>query len=344
VAETDDADAAYAAFHAEPFAARGPRLAVRLLRTGAGDQVCIRFDHVAGDGWCAMELTHLLAEMYSRLIERPDFAPVTRLSARPTHADLWRELSDEQREAASKAVPFKGQQWRGRPFAGTGAGLAVRTITIPAEEVSAIRERVHRAGATLNDGIVAALVRSVASIFPPAKGVKPGVTITADTRRFVDDDRFDRVCLLATTQTVDMEYRAGETFDETLQHVVDGVSPYKQSLWNLGSSLKEKANPLLRRASFRVLTGLMRALRLIAPVTMNLGDFDEGRLDFGGVRPVSAVASGIVPKYAGFPVTISSYRGAVTLWSGFREERMAPELIEQALRGIRRELQAAASF
>lgn len=51
--DTDNADRDAAEFHARSFEERGPRVAVLLLRSAEHDDLCIRFDHVAGDGWSA---------------------------------------------------------------------------------------------------------------------------------------------------------------------------------------------------------------------------------------------------------------------------------------------------
>lgn len=340
--ETDDPDAEYAAFHGIPFESKGPRLAVRLVRSPGGDEVCIRFDHGAGDGWSAMEVTHLLAETYSRLLADPDYAPEPRLTPRPTHDDVWQALTDDQREAAQDSIPFRGQQWRGRTYSGPGAGFEVRTSTLPTELVAAVREYAHQRNGTVNDAIVASLLRSMASFCPVGRNSRPGVSVSADTRRLVPDGRFDRICLLATTQTVEIEYRDGESFEQTLQHVTEAVRPHKECLWSISGNVsgigKAPTAPIALNGLFRTVTALMRILHLVAPVTMNLGPFDETRLVFGDLRPVSAYASGVIPRYAGFPLTISSYRGAVTLWAGFRQERIAPDLIERCLDGMSREL------
>lgn len=343
--ETDDSDAEYTAFHGTPFDSNGPRLVVRLLRSPGGDDVCIRFDHGAGDGWSAMEVTHLLAEIYSRLLGDPDYVPEPRLAPRPTHDDVWHALTDEQRAAAEGSMPFKGQRWKARKHPASGTGFNIRTSTLSAELVAAVRKYAHDRNGTVNDAIVAALVRSIAASCPVGKGIRPSMSISADTRRFVPSGRFDRICLLATTQTVEIDYQDGESFEDTLEHVTEAVSPHKECLWNISGNLSGTGNasttPIAMNAMFSAITSLMRMLRLIAPVTMNLGPFDESRLVFGELHPASAYASGVIPRYAGYPLTISSYRGAVTLWAGFREELMAPELIERCLNGMLQELMDA---
>ena len=97
MADSEDPDGDFAAFHGTPFDPRGPRLAVLMLRSRDHDDLCVRFDHSAGDGWSAKEVTHLLADIYSRLLDDPDYVPSPRTSPRPDHADVWNALTEEQR-------------------------------------------------------------------------------------------------------------------------------------------------------------------------------------------------------------------------------------------------------
>jgi NRPS condensation-like uncharacterized protein len=347
IAGSDDPDRDAAAFHSTEFRPRTPRLAVRLLRSEEHDDLCVRFDHVAGDGWSAKEVTHLLAETYTRVLGDPDYVPPHRLSPRPTHADVWKALTDEQRAAAANTPQMAFSKWSMRLTGGSGRAMTVRSLVLTTERVDSTREYAHARGATVNEAIVAALLRSVASISPPEEGSRPGVSISADSRRFAAVADLDRVANIATTQTVLIDYRHGETFDETLRHVADGVKPWRDCLWNIGSTFGHETSdprppkPFVLRAMFAFLTTMMRVGHSAALVTMNVGALDEERLAFGAARPIRAIVAGPIPRFSGFATTISSYRGAVTLWMGFRENRTSTELVEHCLAGIDEQLAGA---
>jgi NRPS condensation-like uncharacterized protein len=347
MAESDAPDRDAAVFHSTPFSPKTPRFAVLLLRSREHDDLCVRFDHVAGDGWSAKEVTHLLAETYTQLRGDPHHVPPPRLALRPTHADVWQALSDQQRAAAANAPKMAFSNWSMKLKHATGRSLAVRSLTLSRERVAAVREHAHARGATVNEALLAAFVRSIASISPPKEGVRPGVSVSADSRRFAGGADLDRIANIATTQTVLIDYHHGETFDETLQHVVDGVAPWRECLWSIGSSFGREASdprppkPILLRAMFRFLTTSMRVGHAAALVTMNVGALDEERIAFGAARPSRAVVTGPIPRFSGFATTISSYRDAVTLWMGFRVNRTSPELIERCLAGIDEQLAAA---
>ena len=191
----------------------------------------------------------------------------------------------------------------------------------------------------MNAALIAALIGSSDAMFPQKKGARPSVSISTDTRRFVSRPELNRIANIATTQTVPMAFRPGETFDETLQHVVDGVRPYRETLWTIGASQGKSPAPWVMRLGMRLLVFMMHATRRGGDlVTMNIGPFDEERLKFGDASPVSAVVAGPPPRYTGFPATISYYRDALTIWMGVRERWLDPELIERYLEGIDRQL------
>jgi len=330
-ADSEDPDRDAAAFHETPFDPKGPRLAVLLLRSRDHDDLCVRFDHVAGDGWSAKEVTHLLAEVYSRLLDDPGYVPSPRTSSRPDHADVWHALTEEQRQLAANPPSMTNMsQWKMKARPGSKDGLAVRTLTLSPERVVALRAYAHARGGTVNDALISALIRAVESNNPQRPGLKPGVSISADTRRFAGETDLERLANIATTQTVRMDFRHGESFDETLQHVIDAVKPYKDTLWNVKITSDDKPpSPRTWRAIFWLAATALRVSRAAAMVTMNVGPFEEERLVFGTARPVSAMVTGPIGRYAGFPLLISYYQGALTLWTGFRERFIASELVER---------------
>lgn len=331
VADSEDPERDSAEFHGAPFDPQGPRVAVLLLRSRDHDDLCIRFDHVAGDGWSAKEVTHLLADVYTRLLDAADFVPAPRTTPRPDHADVWNALTQEQRDLAANPPSMTNtSQWKMNGRRGATDGFAARTLTLSPDRVDALRAYAHARGGTVNDALISALIRAVEANNPQKPGLKPSVSISADTRRFAHEMNLERLANIATTQTVRMDFRHGETFDETLRHVVEAVRPYKATLWNVLSTSGEKPpSPRVWRAVFWLAATALRASRAAAMVTMNVGSFDAERLVFGSTRPMSAVVTGPIGRFAGFPLLISYYRGALTLWTGFRERHIASELVDR---------------
>jgi NRPS condensation-like uncharacterized protein len=340
--ESTDPEVDASIFYATPFDPRGPRIAVRLVRSPERDELVVRFDHVAGDGWSVKEVGYLLAETYTALLADPTYVPATHAAPRPTHEDVWNALTDEQRLVAADAPKPGGSRWTMKLPRGAGRGYVERTLVLAPERVAAIRTYAHARGGTVNDALVAAMVRSAAAFSPPKRGVDPGVSISADTRRFASDPRLERIANIATTQNVVVEYVHGETFDETLAHVTAAVKPYKDCLWTVGAGLTGKPmSASAVRNMFRFMAMMMKVLHAAAIVSMNLGDLDEERLSFGMARPERAYATGPIPRFTGFGALLTYYRGAITLGMGTRREVMDPAILDRYLAGIDEQLDGA---
>ena len=343
VVVTGDTDRNCADFHAEGFEAGGPRLAVRLLRSPYGDDLCLKVDHLVADGRAAKELTCLLAEVYTRLLADPSYVPQPNLAPRPTFEDLWAALTAEQRDAATRgATRMATPRWRMALVRGTGSGFDVGTLTVFPTGLAAIKDYGRDRGATVNDMLVTGLLRSLARRFPPAEGIPLAATITADVRRFAEDVRFQRACNLSSPHTIEIGQEAGDTFDDTLQRVIGAMRAWKDGLCGAATLCGPNLPHPVMRALLSAFGRYAGRRGMVPPCVMNIGILDETRMAFGAARPVAAHILGPVPKGPGFAATVSTYRDTLTVWMGFHEEDLDPRLVECALRGMDEELRAVA--
>lgn len=192
----------------------------------------------------------------------------------------------------------------------------------------------------MNDMLVTALLRSLSRTSPPAEGIPLGVSITADLRRFAPDPRFERPCNLSSAQTIEIGFDAGDGFDDALRRVIEAIRPWKDGLWGFATL----CHPGLPTP---VVTALMSAVMayaarhsLVPPTVMNIGILDEQRLVFGDQVPRAAQILGPVLRAPGFAATVTTYRGELTVCLAYREELVATDLVERALRGMDDELRA----
>ena len=169
--DSQDPDVDAERFHGEPFPAQGPRLAVRLLRSAAHDDLCLKVDHLVADGWATKNLTYMLADYYSRLLEDPSFTPTPDLTPRPSGGDLWAMLTPEQRAAASRAEMRPAPpKWRIPVSRGSGSALHIRRLTLDPCELASLKAYGKARGATVSDMLLTALLRSFAHLAPQERG------------------------------------------------------------------------------------------------------------------------------------------------------------------------------
>lgn len=341
VVETDDPDGQGTAFHSKPFDPRGPRVEVVLLRTPEGDEVCVKLDHVAGDGWSMKEVACLLAETYSRLVADPTWTPEPDLTPRPTTADVWKALSPDQREAAKHAPGLPKFEWKTSPEPGRGDGLGLRSLSLPPQRFGALRDHGKARGATVHEVLVASLLRATAALFPPPSEAVLPVSMSANLRLLVDQPSLRRISNISSTNFVGIGYEDGEVFDQTLQRVVEAVRSWKEALWGVRALRKMSLPPFLMRTMF---AGMGRRLvqdGVFVPTIMNIGVLDEGRLTFADAAPTAAHILGPIPKLGGIASTVSTYAGTLTVSLGANAHDVDPTLLEKTLDVMDQELLAA---
>ncbi len=228
-------------------------------------------------------------------------------------------------------------------WAGAKDGFGVRKLAFSPERVEALRAYAHARGATVNDTLIGALIRAVEVNNPQRAGLKPGVSISADTGgspvvRILSGLRTSPPLRRSgwTSGTMRLSMRPCNTCSgcEAVQgHLVERMVHFGRQ----AAFAKNLARDLWFAAT------ALRVSRAAAMVTMNVGSFDEERLVFGPARPVSAMVTGPIGRYAGFPLLISYYRGALTLWTGFRERFIASELVDRHIASIDAQLAEAES-
>ena len=341
VVETDDPDRDAAAFHGNRFEPRGPRLAVRLLRSADHDDMCVRMDHLVGDGWSTKKVAYMLAETYSKLLADTTCDPAPNLTPRPSGPDLWDALTPEQQKAAEagNVIP-EIPKWRLGPFhPGSGAGLRIQRMTLGPDEFTAMKSYGKARSATVNDMVLTGMLRALASVWPPAPNATPIISVTSNLRLLVDQPRFDRVCGLSGVVSVSIDHNDGDDFDGTLRRTIEGVRPHRDSLWG-AKSLNSSPGRWYRLlgAVMAVLTRATLGNGKFAPMLVNIGVIDDAQLGFGAATPVSAHICGSMPLGAGFGATVSTYRDNLTVWMGNFEEHIAPEMVEGVLARMGEEL------
>lgn len=335
VHESTDSEADSLALHQEPFHARGPRLKVRLLRSATRDDLCLKVDHFAADGWSTKELAYILADTYGRLLQDPGFVPQPDLSPRPGVAQVWGSLTEPQRRAAQATPRMVTRWWKMGIPRGAGHGLSAVTATLQADECAALRTAVHKQDSTVNDAVVTALLCCLYDRYPTEQ---PVMSISADSRRFAAAPELRRVCVLATPQTVAFPIPGDGGAAATLKAVAEAIRPWKQCLWGIRLV---RRNPLphgLMRIMFSSAAKAARRAGTSLPVVMNLGAWDEDRLRFGELRPSAARVLGSTPLGAGFCPTISSYRGDLSIWMGCYSDSMDPSIVREVTEDTAEEL------
>lgn len=318
-----------------------PQIRVRLFR-GQNDLMCIRSNHLALDGGGAVQYLYLLASMYCWLEvdhdPRPDMRSPQRLGPRHIIREVGilhtlRSLSAVRVPGAGWGIPRENDDMSGKTF-------LVRRLG--ADVLGEIRSYARGRGVTVNDILLTAFCRSLFTLCEPHQGKGLLVEIPVDLRRHLRGEPIT-ICDLSAAYLIAIDRRVGEHFDDTLRRVHRMMDRRKRKRTELVEMLLLEMmllpGPALLRRIVRS-TGSHSA----HPTLSNLGAIDDSKVDFGTaiVEDVQFIGPVLYPPNIG--LSISTYRGRLSISLNYVPSASDPELVERLLDLFIRELPADSSL
>ena len=304
-----------------------PQIKACLWQKTGGDRLLIKFSHVAGDTGAAKEATARIAAIYRALADDPACHPEPNLAgcrdfSQVLHHVPWyaypRIVMNFLRQTWKSAVPPRSLCLTFPPGPRTPAVYIMRALSPERTRELAYYGRAR--GATLNDMIVAALYRALASVEGWDGRKRLRMQTTIDLRRwYIDGGKAAGICNLSLYEYPHLGRRLGDTFDETLALVSRATSHRKKDWPGLTDIC---LGPLLKLMSHdRMLRTMLRASRRFLeegntmPALTNLGPIDRAAVTFD--RPpvrAHALPPIVFPPLIG--LGISGYDGGLTLSAG----------------------------
>ena len=302
------------------------QVALCLWRRDAGDRLVVKMTHEVGDGVGLQSLAARLAAIYSELCVDPGYRPRTSLGARRDFGQILSEvpkgaypalIRDFARVLVSHWFP---RRTHGLALPRESAGPWVPVIKrVPSTQLSFLSRYGKARGATLNDVLLAAAYRALASrgVWDGTSGLR--IAITVDLRRWcLRHPDASAICNLSSFEFPFLVRNLGRDFDETLANVTaltrrckrhwPGLAPalaghFLMKTWRHENLARAgvKDRPRKRARSGHTLT------------LSNEGALDKACLRFGAQTPVSAH---ILPPFLTLPnvhICVSGYDGALTL-------------------------------
>lgn len=343
--EADDPPAIVRSFQALEVPDEGPQAEVALVRAGDGDVLAVKVSHVLADGQAAKQYAYLLADIYTRLGEDPAFVPEPNLRARPTGRDVWANLTPQQRRDAKKAKSWAKPTWPAPAAGNAGQGLTYRWTTLPPEAFRALKSYGSERGCTVNDMMLAAVLRACIAQLDPPTGVPLSLMYTADLRRYLPDPATLPISNVSISGSLDIERVDGEGFEDTLRRVHARMEEWARMCHGAGPlASAERMTGLGYRTTARLL-GMMFRMGggggKTYPWFTNIGVIDDARSAFDGVRPSAGFMFGPASNGPSIVPVISTCGEALTVCMGFCESDYAASEVERLLALIEGEIAGA---
>lgn len=320
----------------------GPRLRIGVIRRAERDSLCIAISHMVCDGAGFKQYLYLLAALYSSEERGEEGRKVAR--GYPSRRDFGQVVHGFGLRRRLAILFFQDETPKQDPamrlpLDGTGTTAHISYTRIEADAFEEIHRYASSRGATLNDALLAAYIRTLHRLSGCSDIVIP---CPVDLRRYGSADERFGICNLTANYFCQVKFGEEETFDETLRKVALQMKEQKESDGCL-------RGPLFFHLLAHVLpfAKLERKFFDFAGVPVisytNLGIIDAERLVFGSLTVEDAYIVTAVKQPPSFQLSISTFRGACTLTSCLYADEHDAHLTESLLDGVKAELHALQS-
>jgi NRPS condensation-like uncharacterized protein len=306
------------------------------------DTLCLKLDHGGGDGAGAMQYLNLLASTYHGLTADSDYRPPSRADGDRGQWQVIRRVGPLGVLGSLQGLRFTKPAQRLPGYGTDASGRAIALRRIGAKRLEAMRAYGRERQAKFNDLLVAAFYRALFARVDPPPGEPCLLALPVNLRRYLPPGQPLPVANLSGGNTYDLAYRPGEPFEQTLARVVERSRRFKAAFPGLAGVMMQAmmfapgfavGRSLIRRFMGRAMTeGYM------GPFLSNVGIIDEQFIDFGHVAVADAYGLGLISFPPSLNVAASTFRGILTLTSGYCPTAIAPEVVEAFLDDIIREL------
>ncbi|MHC4661100.1 MAG: hypothetical protein ACYS8W_05370 [Planctomycetota bacterium] len=353
VVETEDTEKEVIDFLARTADCRSDPLVQAAVVRGGADTLCVKINHVACDAEGAKAFLYRMFEIHNRL------SGDTGCSLEPSDTGLRssKELLGRFSLNRKAAIARSGLRncyadsktyanWRFPQEAAGDMKKAFITRRVGWETYSAITEYRRRKGYTLNDVMLAAYFSALYGIIHPDKEKPLCVTNVIDLRRFLPEQRRERVC--NHTQFLNSVVRLvpDMSFDEIAETVHVEMKKRKSDYPGLGDMAVSFG--LFRLFPFclakRTAVGYINyqyKTGKVPPALSNLGSIDNNKLTLDGSEASHAY---IVAPLAYPPCILtafSTFNGTITLAAGFSESHFRRGDVESLLESMVNAIQQA---
>lgn len=319
----------------------GPLVHVRIFR-GVTDTLCVKLDHGGGDGAGAMQTLTLLAATYRELAADAGYRPPAYKHYERGQGQVFRRAGPLGVAGALRGLGFTRPAHRLPGYGADASGRAIALRRVEAERLEAMRAYGRERQAKFNDLLVTAIYRALFARVNPRPGEPCLLALPVNLRRYLPPDHTLPVANLSGGNTYDLAYQPGESFEQTLARVVARSRRFKAQFPGLAGVMLQAIlfapGFAAARALIHRIMGRAMAEGYMGPFLSNVGIIDEGLIDFGDGTIADAFGLGVISFPPSLNVAASTFRGILTLTSGYCPTAIAPEVVEGFLDDIIHEL------
>lgn len=356
VQTTNPADELLRLFERDWIDARtGPQVKVWIIRS-CEDILCIKASHVVMDAGGLKDYGYLLASVYQKLKNNPDFKPesslkgnrgLSQISKHFKVLDKLKIIRRSVRDLASYTFPFvhaNSNRMNQKPF---NRKLAIRTFD--KQMLQTVKEFGTNYLATVNDVMAATFIQAFYEIINPDPEALRRLVTTCDLRRYIPGKKAEALCNLSGFAYLNIGKNKKASFKEILKLVQDQMNQLKKDYIGLGGLplsmlvfkfipfpwalwVHDKISDFIKKQTMT--TGN------VSPLFTNTGVIDLNRLAFVHVEAGNAYITTTYSYPPVLAVCLSGCGNSLTLSAGFCENTIKSQMVECLFDHIEQNIQS----
>lgn len=329
---------------------KDPTVHVLLIRSDR-DRLCIKVSHVVADAGGVKDYAYLLASVYRKLADNPEYKPAPNLNGSRSMRQISRQFGFPEKlgilrqtltEIKQSAFPRKHCSFplvKGDP---EDRAFVIRRIS--PELFHEIKAYGSRYDATINDVLLTAICRSFFDLIHPAPDVPFRLVTTADLRRYLPSGKAGAICNLSGVFHLKLNRKPEADFKDTLLEIHQQMNFIKNDFIGLGYHPIFVLSSIALPASLNLRIGKKMAEKVLdianhtPPGFTNMGAIDTEQLVFGDAKVTDAFLTAPVMFAPLLLIGVSGFRESLIMSVGFSNAAVNKPLAERVLNGIEDEL------
>ena len=286
----------------------GPQVKITVIRDGKTDTLCVTINHMICDAAGFKEYLSFLSSIYTGVEKDPKYRPVPLTGNRDLRQVVktfsWSDRikiftgSNDMTKPDTAKFDFEGDL--NRPF--------IEMKTVPREKVRLLKDYAKLHGATVNDVLLTAYIRTLYQHL----GRVVAVPCAVDLRKYLPNRKAGSICNLVTNLKCDIGDDIGVSFDCTLEKVKEKMAQQKADIISLKSILLMEV--AFRVIPYRIMGKAVDPFFSNPPIALtNLGILDKEKLAFGETKMTGAFMTSSIKYAPYFQIAVSTFDNVMAL-------------------------------
>jgi len=315
---------------------KGPQLRVRIVRNVGKDTLCIVMNHMICDGAGFKEYLYLLGSIYTNLRRDPTYEPEYKEGGSRSSSQILRQvkLSDKLRMLFMPNHLQKHKIQHFFPLSGDCVtSPSILSFKLNSDQFLKLKEYGRKQGATINDIVLAAYIRVLYKVIDIKTDNSIPISCMVDLRRFLPDKKAEAICNLTSTIICDIDFKLGESFDETVTKIKQVMDEQKSKYPGLNGLFM--LSVIFKLFPYKIVKKLIGKFFVNPSIALsNIGIIDESRLIFDNINVEDAFITGGIKYYPYFLLALTSFHNSITFTislHGAEKDRQQVELFFRLL-------------